>query len=257
MRLCTLAVALALVSTGSSVLGGTSPLVFDFSSGGIPPQGSRFDEDRKIVARKSAEITATEAMLGARKIHGILLAETSTAKDGFRLALPEGDPVYGALTSLTVSLVVRVDVAERSPTFFHRLRGKRSAPGYFSFEGSRDSTGGLLQLGFRFSTENGGESVVATEPIEIPEGKWVQVAMVYTGEEVRFYCDGKRVGAPVPTLQKAIPEISADRCDLSIFGIRGGVGEVVVAPNRAFSDEQILSLYSKGLETIDETFVAN
>jgi len=227
-----------------------TPLIFDFKADELP-QTSLLRDIQSIVPRKQSEVSIVDETLSTRKIRVAVLGASSQPKDGFSLKLPLDDSLFGALSSVTVSMIAKVDALSVAPVFLHRLRGTRSAAGYISFEGERKKDGEPLRLKLRITTENGGEAMTSSDAIDAQNTEWMQVAIVYTGEEARFYYNGKRLGEAVPTYAGKIPAIEPDRCEIATFGFEGGIGEVVIAPNQALSDQQIATLWEKGLEGVN------
>lgn len=253
-----LAKALAALCAASVFLAGVSqaqenaPLVFDFSSG-ILPETSVFQGDRIIQSRHGGGVSFAEAALPHRKLRAISI---EGGKEGLRLKVPEKDAIYGEMSALSISLFVKFDDIASEPVFFTRLRGSRSTKGLILFSASTKAKpgadSGQFYPVFRVAADDASsEAVSAPEPLLVEKGKWHQFAVVYNGSDIRFYADGEMLGAEQPTFLKQIPPIELDKCDLSLYGIQGAIGEIVIAPNQAFSAAQIKSLFNNGLEGVD------
>jgi len=225
-----------------------TPLVFDFNSGSLP-EGSLFQDDRKIQGRRSNDISIIQEAINGRNAQSVSLPG---GKNGLRLSLPQDDSLFGKLTSLSIALFVKLNSLPQSPIFLHRLKGSRSTPGYFSFHAnSTPGQDSSEKMEFRITTNDGGEIITATEACEISQGQWNHFAMVYNGSEVRFYCNGQLVGEPISTFIEGIPAIDATLCDLSTYNFGGNVAEMVVLPDRALSDAQVQALFDKGPSGVD------
>lgn len=259
-----LAKALAALCAASVFWAGVSqaqenaPLVFDFSAGGLP-EASVFQGDRVIQSRHGGDISFAEAALPHRKLRAISI---EGGKEGLRLKVPEKDALYGEMSALSISLFVKFDDFSGSPVFFQRLRGSRANKGLISFlattKANPEDGAAQFHPAFRVATDDAsGEVFTATEPLLVEKGKWYHFAMVYNGSEIRFYANGEILGAEHPTFLEKIPAIEPDKTGLSIYGIQGAVGEMVIAPNQAFSGAHIKSLFENGLEGVDEFSATN
>ncbi len=228
------------------------PLVVDFGGTSLP-ESCRVDPQRKLALRRGQEVLLGPERLGEREVKAARLPEGVGGKFGFRLVLPREDPLFGSLGALGVSLNVLVDNGSTQPVFFQRLRGSYSAPGYFAFTGRRKLPGGAVTLSFATVGEGGRQQADATEAVELPGEAWVQVGMGWDGREVRFYHNGEPVGEPVP-LHGAVPGVDSNRCEFAFYQFQGGIGEVVISPNRALEPAQIRSFYLKGVVEFYESF---
>lgn len=238
--------------SGSAWAQADKPVAFAFSSGGLP-EGDLFQGDRMAEPRNGGITLFSKDALPHRELHSV---SVEGGKKGLKFKIPPGDALYGEMSALTISLFVKFDEIPEGATFFHRLRGKRATKGLILFSGNRkgrlgDESVSLYPL-FRVATDDSvSEAVNAAEQVLVEKGKWYQFAVVYNGSDIRFYVNGEMLGPEQPTFMKKIPAIEPERSDFSLLGISGAVGEFIIAPNQAFSAEQIKSLFENGLEGAD------
>lgn len=246
--------AILAISCAAQAQSGPPAAVFDFGAGNFPVNGLLADV-HNAVPRQGKNVSFDVATVAGRKIGAAVIEQIAGGnKDGLRFKIPPGDALHGELEALTISLFVKFDPVPRGAILFQRLKQSRSVPGHilFAFQARRgDEESAEVVPQFSIVTEAGGETLSASEARPVARGQWVQFAVVFNAGEARFYYDGEEVGAPVPTFVKKIPDLGAGEItDLATYGFAGAVGEVVIAPQAAFSSEQIRALYKTGISSI-------
>lgn len=232
-----------------------TPAVFDFGDAMFPTMGL-MGEGRSAVPRKGRNVTFDVDSVQERKI-GVAVIEQMEGgtQEGIRYNMLPDEELHGELDALTVSLLVKFDPVPKNAVLFHRLKRSRSTPGNVQFAltskgGDDESAEAVLQ--FSFVTENGGETLSATETCPVRRGEWMQLAMVYNSGEVQFYWNGEELGFAVPTFTEKIPDLGGGLgSEIGTYGFNGAVGEMVIAPQATFSTEKIRSLYKIGLSSIE------
>lgn len=219
-------------------------IAFDFASGNLP-EDDIFQTGRMLLARKSEKIGFGEELVDQRKMSFALFQ--GDGKDGVRIECHPDDVMFGELSALTISLFVKNDLSSKYANFLHRLKQRYRTPGSFAFQAACNRTDDMTAqqtLSFRVASEEGGALVSAPEAIAVQKDAWTQIAMVYDGNEVKFYRDGEIIGHPVPISVSKIP--AAGKSELATCAFSGAIAELVVLPNKALGDDQIRALFKEG-----------
>lgn len=227
------------------------PAAFNFDSGAMPApcilESKRTAEPRRGV---SVEPGRDEV-----RASGVLVTEDAARGGVFIRTLPYDDTLGEAFSQLTVCLAFRASPLSSSPVFLERLVGGTSRnPGVFRFRSQSNSGDdherrGTLRL-YVGTAEGKTISVASTTPWIQQENAWNWVGVVFNKGRVVFYLNGERLGDEVQLSVEEIPGTGEASYFLrGGYGFAGAFDDLVIVPGKAFTDEDMLTLYTQGVNS--------
>ncbi len=230
-------------------------MIFDFESGIFPNDSLQGGNAWLQPADVGVQIESDQV----DKSRGNVCTNDNENRGGVVLRSKQIDNAIlrDAWSTLTVCLLFRASPVSTTPVFFERLSAASSDHvGFFRFSNQSNSGDdhirkGTLRINARKET---GEvvSAISTLPWVQMDSTWHWVAFVFDAGKVRFLVDGEPLGEPIDLQLNQIPAVKDEKYLLrSGFGFRGGFDDLLILPGRALTDDQLKTIYKKGIQSAE------